>query len=88
METLSPIAILIISILVMFTVISVRKSGKYLLWVVLILLFGPVTYAIMRGKTSQFLSGNHHWWEYVVGFFIVLVLLRILLNFVLPWKRR
>ena len=88
METLSPIAILIISILVMFTVISVRKSGKYLLWVVLILLFGPVTYAIMSGNADRFLTGSHHWWEYVAGFFIVLVLLRILLNFVFPWKRK
>jgi hypothetical protein len=88
METLFPAAIFVIGILVMFGAISTKKSGKYLLWVILAFIFGPVIYGIMKARAGEFLSGSHPWWAYVIAFFIVLILLRILLNFVFPWRRR
>lgn len=88
MELLFPIAIFVVGILVMFRAISVKKSGKYLVWIGLAFVFGPVLYCMAKAKALQFISGSHHWWEYVLGFFIVLILLRVLLNFVLPGRRR
>jgi uncharacterized membrane protein YhaH (DUF805 family) len=88
METLCPIAIFVIGILVMFRVISTRKSGKHLLWIALIFVFVPVIYGIMKARAGEFFSGSHNWWEYVLGFFVVLIFLRIILNFVFPWRRR
>jgi hypothetical protein len=61
MELLFPIAIFVIGILLIFSVITVRKSGKYLIWVVLAFIFGPVVYGIMRVKADHFLSGSHPW---------------------------
>lgn len=58
METLFPAAIFVVGILVMFRGITVRKSGKYLIWIALIFVFGPVLYGIIRIKSLNFLSGN------------------------------
>ena len=88
METLFPAAIFVVGILVMFRGITVRKSGKYLIWIALIFVFGPVLYGIIRIKSLKFLSGNHPWWAYIIAFFIVLIILRVLLNFIFPWRRR
>ena len=56
METLFSAAIFIVGILVMFRVITVRKSGKYLIWIALIFVFGPVLYH--KNKIPQFFIGK------------------------------
>ena len=88
MEQVFVFALSIVSILVLFGVISSKKVSKYVIWIILIFIFAPITYCLLRTKTTNFLSGSHYWWEYVIGFVIILFLLRIILNFIFPWRRR
>ena len=88
MESLFPLAILIVGILVMFRVISVSGSGRFLLWIVLAAMFGPVAYRIAKANAIGFFSEKHPWWMYILAFFVVLIFVRGVLNFLFPGRRR
>jgi len=82
------LAVLAFAFLVMFRVIPKGKTGKWFVWVLLAILFVPMLFGILRTKALDFVSGGYPWWAYLVVFFGVLILLRLLVNFLFPWMRR
>jgi len=69
-------------------VISTRKSGKYLLWIGLAFVFAPAVYGIAKANATGLISERHSWWVYLIVFFVILILLRGIMNFIFPWRRR
>ncbi len=87
METLFLLTIVLFGLLVILQVIPLHKVGRYLTCLILLFIFGPVVYGISRSKTTEFFSQSHHWWEYLVFFFLALIVLRIILNLIFPGRR-
>lgn len=88
MEPFALVAITLIGLLVIIQVLSPRRAVKWILLILLTFVFGPTILAISKGKTAQYLSQSHAWWEYVVGVLIFLIIVRLLLDFIFPWRRR
>ena len=82
------IAVVILGVLVILQVVPASKSWKYLLWIVLLCVFGPVIYGIAKTKSIEFLLARHPWWMYILIFFGAIFALRVVLNIVFPGRRR
>lgn len=82
------LTIVVLGFLIMFRVIPTRKTGKFLFWIIAIAVCGPILLGILKTEALNFNPKNHPWWVYIVAFFVVLILLRALLNFIFPKRRR
>lgn len=80
--------IVIMGFMVMLRLISVNKAMRFLGWIVLAAIFGPVCLSILERESVNYMSQPHEWWFYVVLFFGVLICIRLILNFIFPPDRR
>jgi hypothetical protein len=88
LESAAVLGIMVIGVLVMFRVIPLKSVGTWILGVILIVLCGPTLLSIAKGKAHELTTGNYSWWVYIVFFFAVVIGLRILIDFLFPWRRR
>jgi hypothetical protein len=88
METLFTLAIVILGLLVMFGIVRPSSAFGYIIGFCAFIIFAPVLLSAARQQASGFWSGPHAWWEYVIAFFAVLVVLRIILDTVFNRRGR
>ena len=82
------LCIIVMGLLIMVGVIPLKRIPAYLGALILLFVLGPAFYAMGKQKACQYLAGPHEWWEYVVLFVVMLLLLRIILDFIMPWRRK
>ena len=87
MEPFALVAITVVGLLVIIQLLRPGTAVRAIILILLICFFGPPLFQIATGKTTEFLSGPHSIWEFIAGGVIVLILLRILLNVLMPWRR-
>jgi len=80
------LALMIIGILVMFRFIPLNKVANWIIGVILIVVFAPVVLATLQTQKNNFTYQNHPLWVYILAFFIVLMIIRLILNFLFQKK--
>ncbi|GKT09138.1 hypothetical protein [Desulforhabdus sp. TSK] len=85
---LSLLAVMIFGFLVMFGIVPLRKVGKSLVLLLLFIALAPMFFSSARSGSTQFFSMNHSWWVYLVLFFGILVVIRVVLSLLFPSRRR
>ena len=85
---LSLLAVVFFAFLVTIGIIPLRKVGKSLVLLLLLIAIAPMFFSSAEYGTAKFFSMKHSWWVYVVLFFGALIVIRLVVSFLFPWKRR
>jgi hypothetical protein len=88
MQGLFLLGIVVLGFMVLFGVIRPSKAFGYIFGFCAFIIFAPILLGAAQQQASGFWSGPHAWWEYVVGFFAILIVLRVVLDSLFRGNRR
>ncbi len=76
-----------IGIAIMFRVVSIKKGSNLVFWVIAIFIAGPVVYGIVKFNVMSFFSQGHPWWVYPIIVLAVLIVIRLMLDWLFGRRR-
>ncbi len=91
MDVFQPLSLLFLAgfgVLVMIGIIPRYKIFKFLMMIILFIALAPMVFSMVAGKGRELSMMNWPWWYYPVGFLAMLIILRLVLNFIFPSRER
>jgi hypothetical protein len=88
MESLAILGIMIIGFMVMFGIMPLKKVPVWIIGITLFAIYLPVLISFFHAKFIELVTRKYPWWMYIFVFFGVLFLMRLLIEFLFPGRKR